>query len=85
MVGPDFTRPDAPVSPDWMESRDSRISGGTVDYRAWWRSFNDPALDRIIEQAYTRNLSLKIAGLRVLEARAQLGISVGCCFPRTSG
>jgi NodT family efflux transporter outer membrane factor (OMF) lipoprotein len=65
-----------------MESRDSRISGGAVDYRAWWHAFNDPALDRIIEQAYTRNLSLKIAGLRVLEARAQLGISVGMLFPQ---
>ena len=39
-------------------------------------------LNRVIDIAYRQNLSLKIAGLRVLEARAQLGISVGMLFPQ---
>ena len=39
-------------------------------------------LDRLIELAYQNNPDLKIAGLRVLEARAQLGIAVGTPYPQ---
>ena len=48
----------------------------------WWKAFNDPVLDRLIDQAYRGNLSLRIAGVRVLEARAQLGIAVGRLYPQ---
>jgi len=82
-VGPDFKRPEAEVSANWLESGDLRVSTSAAEYREWWKIFNDPALDRIIELAYSRNLSLKAAGVRVLEARAQLGIAVGNFFPQT--
>ncbi len=51
-------------------------------YRDWWRAFDDPLLDRIIAQAYRENLSLRIAGLRVLQARALLGIAAGEFYPQ---
>ncbi|MFC0399408.1 efflux transporter outer membrane subunit [Paraburkholderia rhizosphaerae] len=37
----------------------------------WWRSFNDPTLDRLIERAAQSNLDLREAVLRIVEARAQ--------------
>jgi NodT family efflux transporter outer membrane factor (OMF) lipoprotein len=83
MVGPDFHRPGAAVSKDWMEARDTRVKSVSADYRTWWKAFNDPALDRLIDHAYRENLSLRIAGVRVLEARAQLGIAVGELYPQT--
>ena len=52
----------------------SRSAGG--------RSFDDPVLDRADRVAYRNNYSLKIAGLRVLQARAQLGIAVGYLYPQ---
>lgn len=42
----------------------------TKENAAWWRSFHDPVLDGLIADAQTRNLDLKIAAERVLEARA---------------
>ena len=39
-------------------------------------------LDRLIALAYHNNPDLKIAGLRVLEARAQLGIAAGTPYPQ---
>ncbi|MHB8109337.1 MAG: efflux transporter outer membrane subunit [Syntrophorhabdaceae bacterium] len=81
-VGPDFTRPEAPVSQHWIEFADTSTGEESSIYRAWWQGFNDPELDRIIERAYRNNLSLKIAGLRVLEARALLGIAIGRFFPQ---
>ena len=83
MVGPDFQRPQTAVSSSWLETRDPRLSTGSATYRDWWTVFNDPALDRLVEQAYRENLPLRTAGVRVLQARAQLGIAIGDFFPQT--
>ena len=82
-VGPNFARPETEVSLGWMEAEDKRLIHDPADYRNWWRVFNDPVLDGLIERAYRDNLSLRIAGVRVLEARAQLGIAVGEFYPQT--
>ncbi len=82
-VGPDFHRPKTAVSANWQETRDPRVSTGSSTYRAWWQAFNDPVLDRLIERAYRQNLTLRQAGVRVLQARAQLGLAAGELFPQT--
>jgi NodT family efflux transporter outer membrane factor (OMF) lipoprotein len=83
-VGPDFVKPDATVSPGWMEARNyKQLTTKTEDYRDWWRSFNDPVLDKLIQDAYHQNLTLRIAGVRVLGARAQLGVAIGELYPQT--
>src|SRR5262245_4621766 len=83
MVGPDFQKPKATVSPSWLDTQDPRVSAGAATYRDWWRAFNDPNLDRLVERAYRENLPLRTAGVRVLQARAQLGIAIGEFFPQT--
>jgi NodT family efflux transporter outer membrane factor (OMF) lipoprotein len=82
-VGPDYVRPETSVSPNWLDARDARLETYFAQYGAWWAFFNDPVLNRLIDRAYHDNLSLKIAGVRVLEARAQLGITVGFLYPQT--
>ena len=82
-IGPDFQRPKTAVSANWQENADPRVSTASATYRGWWKAFNDPALDGLIERAYRENLSLRQAGVRVLQARAQLGIAVGEIFPQT--
>lgn len=82
-VGPDYVRPEVKLSPGWGETGDGRISSGAADYRNWWQVFNDTVLDRLIERAYSENLTIRIAGVRVLEARAQLGVAVGEFYPQT--
>ena len=71
------------VSSNWLETRDPRLNTASSTYRDWWTAFNDPALDRLVEQAYRENLPLRTAGVRVLQARAQLGIAIGEIFPQT--
>jgi NodT family efflux transporter outer membrane factor (OMF) lipoprotein len=82
-VGPNFQRPKASVSANWQETGDPRVSTASATYRGWWKALNDPVLDRLIERAYRENLSLRQAGVRVLQARAQLGVAVGEIFPQT--
>jgi len=82
MVGPDFRPPEAPVAQEWEESEGEVLTRESVDHSDWWEVFNDPVLDSLIQTAYQQNLSLQIAGLRVLQARAQLGIVTGDVYPQ---
>jgi len=85
-LGPDFLKPDAPVADEWLEPDetpdDVTITTDTSEYAEWWKSFNDPVLDSLISMAYEQNLPLQIAGIRILEARAQLGIAIGNAYPQ---
>ncbi|MEC9373078.1 MAG: efflux transporter outer membrane subunit [Planctomycetota bacterium] len=82
MVGPDYERPDAALNEQWL-SPTGAAPEATIDDAPWWEHFNDPALTALIHEAYEQNLTLRIAGLRVLEARAARGIAVGQFFPQT--
>ena len=81
-VGPDFVRPDVPVQPEWLEAELEEFETSEPELTEWWRQLDDPVLDRLIELAYERNNSLKIAGLRVIEAQAALNIAVGNQYPQ---
>jgi NodT family efflux transporter outer membrane factor (OMF) lipoprotein len=82
MVGPDYVKPTPPEPKKWLESDNSRIESTETDFSQWWSVFNDPVLNTLVETAYQQNLPLQIAGLRVLEARAQLGIAIGFQYPQ---
>ena len=81
MVGPDFVKPDAQVEKGWLQQHIQRIKSEPADFSEWWSVFNDPVLDNLIEIASRQNLDLHNAGLRILEARAQLGIAIGSHSP----
>jgi NodT family efflux transporter outer membrane factor (OMF) lipoprotein len=83
MVGPDYVRPPVQTEPTWLDAGDKRVQTAAADYRDWWQAFKDPALNQFIDTAYRENLLLQIAGVRVLEARAQLGVAIGSVYPQT--
>jgi NodT family efflux transporter outer membrane factor (OMF) lipoprotein len=80
-VGPDFKKPDVPLNQAWSAAVNARFSTQGTDL-LWWRSLNDVALNQLVEMAYQQNLPLQVAGLRILEARAQLGIAYGYFYPQ---
>jgi multidrug efflux system outer membrane protein len=57
----------------------------TKENAAWWRSFHDPVLDGLIADAQARNLDLKIAAERVLEARALRHSARAAWLPNITG
>lgn len=81
-VGPDYIRPEAPEMKEWIEKEDPKIKSEPTDFSRWWTVFNDPVLNTLIEKAYQQNLGLRAAGIRILEARAQLGIATGSLYPQ---
>ena len=82
-VGPNYRRPPAPVAPKWIDATDVRVRSQSDDLSKWWTVFNDPVLDSLVCFAYGQNLSLRVAGCRVLESRAQLAIDAGNLLPQT--
>ena len=85
MVGPNYTIPKATVEAQWVERK--AVSGKTYGSPEifWWRSFNDPTLTRLVNLAYENNLNLQSAGVRILQARAELNRSIGNLFPQQQG
>ena len=85
MVGPNFRWPDSRIDRNWVQrgAVSEHPYGAVEEY--WWRTFRDPALNRLVEMAYARNLSLQIAGVRILEARAKLNATIGNLFPQQQG
>lgn len=81
-VGPNYMRPAAPVANHWIESADPKVNSNAQPPGYWWKVFNDPTLERLIQTAYQQNLTLRVAGARILEARAQLAIARGELFPQ---
>jgi len=85
-LGPDYQEPEV----GWLDEWETALYGqmGTpeaqseIDLRFWWRLFDDPALNQLIELAKQENPSLRIAGLRILESRAQLGIAGSTLYPQ---
>ena len=85
-LGPDYQEPKV----DWIDGWQTSLYGQTgapeqraeEDLRFWWLLFDDPALNQLIESARQGNLSLRVAGLRVLQSRAQLGIADSSLYPQ---
>jgi NodT family efflux transporter outer membrane factor (OMF) lipoprotein len=82
-VGPNYCKPPAPVAKDWIDADDKRVRTESDDLSKWWAVFNDPVLDSLMCDAYRQNLSLRVAGMRVLQSRAQLAIDTGNLLPQT--
>ena len=82
LLGPDFNTPPTTVADKWLEQGNKAVNSTASEHRDWWTVFNDPTLTRLIQLAYQQNLTLRTAGVRVLEARARLGIAIGEFYPQ---
>ncbi len=70
MVGPNYQQPKTTAPAQWS----APMAGGETNLEpsiaSWWKSFNDPQLDSLVERAVRTNQDLRIAEARVREARA---------------
>ncbi|MHC4179032.1 MAG: efflux transporter outer membrane subunit [Planctomycetota bacterium] len=81
-VGPNYSRAPAPVADQWIDADAPQLASEPEDHSYWWAVFNDPVLNRLVDVASEDNLTLKVAGLRILEARAMRGVAAGNLFPQ---
>lgn len=80
-VGPDYVRPEYSVPDQWHQKAVRGLEDGSADLQTWWKVFNDPVLESLIQRARAGNLDLQIASARVMESRALLGVAAGQYWP----
>ena len=79
-VGPKYKRPATPVPPQWnVDQARGAVAGEPPEQ--WWKSFNDPVFDKLVQEAVRANLDLQLAAARVDEARAERGVAKSGLFP----
>lgn len=83
-VGPDY-RPVEPAAPArWQAGPVDTAGSSTMDAEAlksWWKHFGDAELDRLMDQALSSNLDLKMALTRIDQARAERRIVRSALLP----
>src|SRR5688500_4629336 len=74
-VGPAYVAPQMSGPPAFISGAavDAKAEGAaTVDLVHWWRSFDDPLLQSLVDRALAQNLDLQQASARIVQARAGL-------------
>ena len=78
-VGPNYRRPVVNMPQAYRaamapEVSNNSSSGASIGDQSWQSIFTDSVLKKLIAEALSNNLDLKVAAKRVLEAQAQVGI-----------
>src|SRR5262245_7239456 len=83
-LGPDFQSPREPWVDQWNSPALEQMSVDRPqpDFLQWWQVFDEPVLAALSAEADAYNPGLEIAGLRVMESRAQLGIALSGRYPQ---
>src|SRR5471030_2651089 len=69
-VGPDYHPPKTQVPVNWSEAQFGGTTNAAVSIVEWWKTFNDPELNSLIQRAAITNYDLRIADGRLRQARA---------------
>ena len=79
-VGPNYKRPDVPAPPQFRGT-DTETANTSIGDLAWTEVFHDEALQGLVKEALIKNFDVALAATRVLEARAQFGVSRSALLP----
>jgi len=87
-MGPNYKRPTVAVPPAYRgiaPDAPAQTESASLGDQKWWDVFQDEQLRSLVRTALQQNYDLRIAASRILEARAQLGITRADQFPTVSG
>lgn len=82
--GPDYKRPDLVLPESWPAKQDDAGVKASAATEQWWHLYADATLDQLEEEALAHNSDIQVAAARVLEVRAQLGITGADQYPTVS-
>lgn len=73
-VGPDYQAPQPGVPAHWGTATDTRAPDAAV-LAEWWRQFEDPLLNALVDEALAANRELATARAQLREARARRALA----------
>lgn len=85
-LAPDYQRPAAPVPQQFSLSQNKLVTATAGYQETGWRTFFvDPQVKSLISTALTNNRDLRMATLKVQEARAQYRVTDADRYPQLNG
>jgi len=78
-VGPDYEKPEIDTPETW---RFSDAEASEVVNTQWWTQFEDPVLDKLVDEALSSNLDVRNAAARVEQFAARLNITRSDFYPQ---
>jgi len=78
-LGPDYTRPTIDTPDQWRI--DDTVSNDLANSK-WWLQFNDPVLDKLVEDSLRGNLDVRIAAARVDQFLGALNATRSQLYPQ---
>lgn len=69
---PAYQRPEMPAKATWTHAH-GPVSASDAVNPEWWKSFDDPTLDALIDKAIAGNVDIKVLAARIGVAGAQVG------------
>jgi NodT family efflux transporter outer membrane factor (OMF) lipoprotein len=85
VVGPTYQPPVAPGPPGGAFSASLAPTAGSAEQPPpnWWKLYDDPALDALVQEALTHNANLEVAAANLAQARAALSLAKAGRYPST--
>ncbi|MEM5387100.1 efflux transporter outer membrane subunit [Paraburkholderia phymatum] len=78
---PDYKRPDTPAKASWSDKTGSLVSPADTIVPDWWKGFQDPYLNTLIDKAIQGNFDIKVLAARIDVAGAQIGEAKAGALP----
>jgi NodT family efflux transporter outer membrane factor (OMF) lipoprotein len=85
LAGPKYERPDVPTKEDWSEVSKTQVSPSETIQPDWWTGFDDPYLNKLVQQAISGGSDLKILAARVDVAAVSIGAEKAGALPKVTG
>ncbi len=79
MVGPNYKKPESCMPDAFMEGSQTVLLD--EDLNQWWKQFNDPLLDELLEEACRANYDHRIALEKIIQARSEYQVQSSYLWP----
>jgi len=79
-IGPDYKRPEVDLPKEYPGTQ-ATTATAPAGVDRWWTLFDDPVLDRMVDEALAANHDLRAAAARIEQARAQFTVTRSDQFP----
>jgi multidrug efflux system outer membrane protein len=81
VMGPDYKRPEV-TPPTQFHAQITPAEASSFADQPWWNVFNDPALQKLVNEALANNYDLQVAAARIEQARELVGVAHSQALPQ---
>jgi NodT family efflux transporter outer membrane factor (OMF) lipoprotein len=74
-VGPNYCPPAVATPHRWIDVDSPMVREGNPNLACWWEVFDDPVLSKLVNDASLQNLTVRQAGIQILQAEIQRNVA----------